>query len=68
MLNAVSEIGTGFVLLIQIFADRRNLIVLLLYWQWLRMRYWAPDSAAIHRNVHPLSSLSSSNISSLGLA
>ena len=51
LLNAVSEIGTGFVMLLQMFTPTRNVLITVMYWQWLRMRYWSPDSAAIHRQV-----------------
>lgn len=50
-LNAMSEIGTGLVLIFQLFTKQRSILITMMYWQWLRLRYHTTDSAAIHRQA-----------------
>lgn len=50
--NACAEIGTGFLLVVMLASSARRAILLtFLYWNWLRMRYFSPDSATYHSQV-----------------
>ena len=51
MLNAYAEIGTGFFLSVLLFTPVRNFLLLFLYFNFLRMRYYSPDVAAYHQQV-----------------
>lgn len=50
--NAGAEIGTGFVVILNLLTPPRNIFLVFIHWQWLRMRYWSPDSANHHRMVN----------------
>lgn len=54
MYIAGAEIGTGFLLIIMMFTPRRAILLTVLYWNWLRMRYFSPDAATYHSMVRPL--------------
>jgi hypothetical protein len=51
MLNAYAEIGTGFFLIVLLFTPARNFLLLFLYFNFLRMRYYSPDVAAYHQQA-----------------
>ena len=49
--NAGAEIGTGFLLIAMLATSRRAILLTVLYWNWLRMRYFSPDAATYHAIV-----------------
>ena len=49
--NAGAEIGTGFLLIGMLATQRRAIVLTILHWNWLRMRYFSPDAAAYHSMV-----------------
>ncbi|DBB00089.1 hypothetical protein WJX77_010537 [Trebouxia sp. C0004] len=49
--NAGAEIGTGFLLIVMLATQRRAILLTILHWNWLRMRYFSPDAAAYHSMV-----------------
>ena len=49
--NAGAEIGVGFVSMLGLLAPPRNFLVPFFVFNFLRMRYWSPDSATFHRQV-----------------
>ncbi len=49
--NAGAEIGTGFLLIVMLATQRRAIVLTILHWNWLRMRYASPDAAAYHSMV-----------------
>lgn len=51
MYNAAAEIGTGFLLTVMLATQRRAIVLTILHWNWLRMRYFSPDAAAYHSMV-----------------
>eukprot|EP00210_Caulerpa_lentillifera_P002155 g2069.t1 len=51
LLNAVSEIGVGALMVLQLFKSVRSILTVVLYWQWLRLRYHSPDAAWYHRQA-----------------
>ncbi|KAK9857999.1 hypothetical protein WJX84_008277 [Apatococcus fuscideae] len=51
MYNAAAEIGVGFLVIVSVFGNLRNIIFVFLYWNFLRMRYFTPDASTYHRLV-----------------
>lgn len=49
--NAGAEIGTGFLLIVMLATQRRAIVLTILHWNWLRMRYASPDAAVYHSKV-----------------
>ncbi|KAK9806982.1 hypothetical protein WJX72_009425 [[Myrmecia] bisecta] len=49
--NAAAEIGVGFLVIAALLSPPRNLLLVFLYWNFLRMRFYSPDAAAYHRQV-----------------
>ena len=49
--NAAAEVGAGFLVVLSLLAPPRNIFLVFIYWQFLRMRYWSPDAANYHRMV-----------------
>lgn len=49
--NAVAEIGVGFVTLLGLLFPPRHILTPFLVFNFLRMRYWSPDSSPFHRQV-----------------
>ena len=40
--------------MLSLLAPPRNIFLVFIYWQFLRMRYWSPDAANYHRMVRDL--------------
>ncbi|KAK9821054.1 hypothetical protein WJX74_006530 [Apatococcus lobatus] len=51
MYNAAAEIGVGFLVIISVFSNLRNILFVWLYWNFLRMRYFTPDASTYHQLV-----------------
>lgn len=51
MYNAAAEIGTGFLVIVSVWGNLRNLFFVWLYWNFLRMRYFTPDASTYHQLV-----------------
>lgn len=48
---ACAEIGTGFLSILALLVPPRNIILPFLVFNFLRMRFWSPDSSTFHRQV-----------------
>jgi hypothetical protein len=53
--NAAAEIGGGFLVIASLLAPPRSFILVFIYFQFLRMRFWSPDASTYHRMVLPFS-------------
>lgn len=51
LLNAVSEIGVAMIMSVQLIKSFRSVLTVVLYWQWLRLRYHSPDASWYHRQA-----------------
>ncbi|KAK9809760.1 hypothetical protein WJX73_003583 [Symbiochloris irregularis] len=49
--NACAEIGTAFVSVLALLSPPRNFLVPFFVFNFLRMRYWSPESASYHRQA-----------------
>lgn len=49
--NAAAEIGGGFLVIASLLAPPRSFILVFIYFQFLRMRFWSPDASTYHRMV-----------------
>lgn len=51
LFNAQNEVMLGFMMLAMMLMPQRQPILLLVVWNFLRMRYWSPDGSWYHKQV-----------------
>ncbi|KAK4742119.1 hypothetical protein SAY87_000120 [Trapa incisa] len=51
ILSSQAEIALGFLILVSLFSRQRNVLLLFMYWQQLKLMYHAPATGGYHRSV-----------------
>ncbi|KAK4416294.1 hypothetical protein Salat_2454900 [Sesamum alatum] len=51
ILSSQAEIGIGFLLIISLFSQQRNIIQAFMYWQLMKLMYHAPATAGYHQSA-----------------
>eukprot|EP00775_Hariotina_reticulata_P011722 gene11722-11866_t len=51
LFNAQNEIMLGFMMLVMVLMPQRQVVLLMVVWNFLRMRYWSTDGSWYHKQI-----------------